>query len=461
LLMSLTMVWPAFSDDLRGIEGGSSGALSPISQPAEPEVDVLVASPETAPAPGDWGGVRFKAGMSAASTFTNVSISYATTGLSFDGVGGSYSNLTISGSSSDGLRVNGAGIVPSLSSTTIQSGLADGVDITGGAGIALSGSVISGNAGYAVATDGSFPALSLSGVVATANGAGNVIARRAGVGVTTSETWTSALPWVLTDFITSPWQILTVQSGGHLTLEPGTTIRFRPSQSISVYGELTAIGTLSQPIVMTPHDPTAGPGYWRQLSIFKQTGGPESTLSWVRIDRAGQSGNPALYVSGSSAVFDHVSVIDSGSAGLSVAGAAPRFHFLSVSGANGPGVLVGNGNPMFRQSIFEQNQSGMQFASTPFAVDAKLCYWGAAGGPAGGGLTVASGVVYEPWLASPANEAFYVSDAIRVNRTFNSTIGIDTSLSFQTTASGTWTARLIDANSVVVRTCPAPGRPGA
>ncbi len=59
---------------------------------------------------------------------------------------------------------------------------------------------------------------------------------------------------------------LTVPAGVKLTIEPGTIVRFEPSEtnSIVVKGELIAIGTKAKPIRFIPKD---GKGFWRGIEF--------------------------------------------------------------------------------------------------------------------------------------------------------------------------------------------------
>ncbi|MHB8173553.1 MAG: hypothetical protein ACYDFU_03715 [Nitrospirota bacterium] len=59
---------------------------------------------------------------------------------------------------------------------------------------------------------------------------------------------------------------LTVPACVKLTIEPGTIVRFEPSEtnSIVVKGELIAIGTKTKPIRFIPKD---GKGFWRGIEF--------------------------------------------------------------------------------------------------------------------------------------------------------------------------------------------------
>ncbi len=63
---------------------------------------------------------------------------------------------------------------------------------------------------------------------------------------------------------------LTVPEGVKLTIEPGTIVRFEPSENngIVVSGELIAVGTKDRPIQFIPKD---GKGFWRGIEFI--TGG--------------------------------------------------------------------------------------------------------------------------------------------------------------------------------------------
>ncbi len=67
---------------------------------------------------------------------------------------------------------------------------------------------------------------------------------------------------------------LVLAPGRTLTIEPGVHIRFSPGTGMEIRGDLQAIGTVLEPIVLTAVDPaTAAKSAWRGITIANSVGG--------------------------------------------------------------------------------------------------------------------------------------------------------------------------------------------
>jgi len=109
---------------------------------------------------------------------------------------------------------------------------------------------------------------------------------------------------------------LRIENGGHLTIDPGTTIKFEDGGSISVAGAnsaLTAVGTANAQITFTSVSNTPSAGSWDYIN-FESTATGTSSLQYCIIEYGGGYASTyggALWIEGPSLSVDHCTISNS------------------------------------------------------------------------------------------------------------------------------------------------------
>ncbi|WP_462280802.1 hypothetical protein [Salinivirga cyanobacteriivorans] len=109
---------------------------------------------------------------------------------------------------------------------------------------------------------------------------------------------------------------LRIENGGHLTIDPGTTIKFEDGGRISVAGAnsaLTAVGTANAQITFTSVSNTPSAGSWDYIN-FESTATGTSSLQYCIIEYGGGYASTyggALWLEGPSISVDHCTVSNS------------------------------------------------------------------------------------------------------------------------------------------------------
>lgn len=190
---------------------------------------------------------------------------------------------------------------------------------------------------------------------------------------------------------------ITVNAGGVLTIEAGTTIKAKTANIaggfqkvnlvIEATGKINAIGSATQPIVFTSDKATPAPGDWQGISINGTAANPDQgTLRYVRIEYGGrkQTGEKEVafrisgvssptkiefiqvyksedegirYVGGSTAHINNIVVTDCGSRHLNIrdASTSGTFQFVILQSRNNTVLLDANGVDEAR--LFEVRES--------------------------------------------------------------------------------------------------------
>jgi hypothetical protein len=128
--------------------------------------------------------------------------------------------------------------------------------------------------------------------------------------------------WTITN---SPYVVCasqaTVLAGVKLTIDPGVRIEFDTSGKLNVEGELSAMGTPSQPITFTGS--TTTPGLWGGIMVHQYSPQPAiANLDWVTLEFGGFDNvtGAQLYIDNGVVTMTHSIVKDGGGNGVYVNG---------------------------------------------------------------------------------------------------------------------------------------------
>jgi len=215
-----------------------------------------------------------------------------------------------------------------------------------------------------------------------------------------------------------------VSDGTHLTIVPGTILKFVSDTRLRSDGTLNAVGTKDDRIVFTSwkddtfggdtnEDSTAtsaGPDDWQDVELYNG-GSDDSHLSHVVIRFGGQSGQN-LYLNNSNARVDSSFITFSDRDGIYAYQSNANLFGIELHD-NVHGLRVNSGYnssdvPQIHQSnIYNNSDYGVQNLTPSDTVDATLNYWGAASGPyhadlnpSGEGDAVSDGVKFDPYLTA-------------------------------------------------------------
>ena len=278
---------------------------------------ITFTSSQGTPAPGDWRYLYFSSPDSG-SILNYCDISYG--GYSSNGIvhlfnagtNVSISNSTVSYSSVYGIRcynnsspaITNTSILncsnhglycdtnssPSLANCTIQGNTGYGVYCNDSASIAgIAGSAIVDNGNYAVRmyADG------IEGITGTTTITGNSPNAIVVPGGSINGLGDDAATWYdVADYYLFT-STVTVANAKTLTLSPGVTIKFNPSQQMTISGALVADGTSTEPITFTSSQGTPAPGDWRRLYFSSPDSG--TSMTYCTVSYGGYSGG-AVYI---------------------------------------------------------------------------------------------------------------------------------------------------------------------
>ncbi len=447
---------------------GRLTAIGTLSQPI-----TFTASAAT-PTRGSWWGIFFEAG-SANSTLSYVTVSYGGASnwnpynallVIASSTPPAMDHLTLKESSGYGMIYNSAATA-TMSDSKVELCTIDGIYVeTGGLnlvnttvwwhtgyGIYVNNSgaiypnnlTISNNGNYAIAIYGNAGITMNGPVTATGNGGGtkNSIAFVNGLITSSNLVWDAGLERVI---LASP----NIWNGAKLTVKPGSILKFPAGKRIDVNGTLIADGTAAQPITFTSSAATPTPGSW--YGIYFLAAGTASRISYATISYGG--GDAAQE---SLAWMDPV--------------ASPTFDHVTFSNSQRYGIKAGlNGGstsaPVIKNCSFTGNALGAIKNDAPGTITAWLNYWNAANGPSGSGTGsgqwISTKVSYDPWITSAPSNAYFFNNVSFINRTFNPTLAINATISFDTNLSGgSWTSTIKTTGGTLLRSFSGAGQTGA
>jgi hypothetical protein len=162
----------------------------------------------------------------------------------------SLDHITVTNCTSDGMIVvgnPGQTGTNAIANSTFSANGGYGINFGSQGRGSVTDTTITNNVSYAIGRQPHTEVLGLTGLVVSGNGSGtkNAINYRGGTISERDETWrASTIPYV----VSSPTQ---VASGRILTIEAGTTAKFASNTSLKIYGKLSALGTITNPITLT------------------------------------------------------------------------------------------------------------------------------------------------------------------------------------------------------------------
>ncbi len=176
---------------------------------------------------------------------------------------------------------------------------------------------------------------------------------------------------------------ITVNAGRFFALSPGTTVRFITGTAVYVNGNFYALGDSARPVIL--NGVVEQPGTWGGVNV---AAGAKAILSECELANGGRSGLAMLSLA-ANAIVQNCRIHHSAGDGISVSSAQP--------------VIAGN-------QIYS-NTFGLRNTTPATIVDARNNWWGSptgpkhASNPTGTGDPVSDGVLFNPWLQSPAGAA--------------------------------------------------------
>ncbi len=304
---------------------------------------ITFTSSAATPTAGSWLAVHFKPGSSSSSQLTYASVLYSggwNAGVAVESSSPTIDHVTVSSSSSDGIKVMGTGSAPTITNCTLSSNAGYGVNVTAGNAASIGASTFTNNNNYAIGAEANTNLSDLTNLTATGNGSGgtkNAIGYRGGT-ISTAEHWITSALW---REVTSS---VTVNSGVTLTIDAAATIKFANGQYLDIAGTLIANGTSAAPITFSSSSATPTAGSWLAVH-FKPGSSSSSQLTYASVLYSG-GWNAGVVVEGSSPTIDHVTVSNSSSDGIKVmgTGSAPTITncTLTSNSSNGLNLTAGN-----------------------------------------------------------------------------------------------------------------------
>jgi len=191
----------------------------------------------------------------------------------------------------------------------------------------------------------------------------------------------------------------TVQSGATLTVDAGVMVEFNASSGLIVQGALRAVGTAERPITLTGTAASSGLVSW--LGVQGEQGATVA-LGYTTVTDAGSSCGTcaAVYLDGSTATLDHVTVTASRSDGIRVVNGGRLSIRDSTITRVSTAVRVDHATASIYNSVIADNSYGISNCAGCPIVHAENNYWGTTNGPApygnGPGISYHQESFYDP-----------------------------------------------------------------
>jgi hypothetical protein len=329
------------------------------------------------PTPGSWAGLSADGTVTA---YAAVSLDYAT--LEYGGINGSY-----------GAQVYADRAAVAIAHSLIRNSAGSGFYATQHTQCDVHATSFVGNGLNAIlllsqtAVD-----LSMTDLSASGNGTNGI--RLGGTTYMSGQRrWAfPGIPYIVDSIVSN-------QAGDVLTIDPGNSLEFSSAGWLSIGGHLSAIGSASQPIMMTGMVKT--PGSWRGLFVYGGSYQAMAQLDYVTIEYAGNDIRGANIEVGDGSLIAHHSIV--------------RYSLK-----DGIRFDSNAGGSILESQITGNTLYGVFNMDPTRAVLATNNWWGDAGGPrsdvagcsGGKGDRVTAGVLFLPVLTSAdAKVPFPLSNA--------------------------------------------------
>ncbi len=166
------------------------------------------------------------------------------------------------------------------------------------------------------------------------------------------------------DILGSPYIIfgsINVQDGISLIIDPGVEVRFGSSFSLSVFGKITAVGTVSDSIFFTSNMSNPSPLDWERI-LIKDSGSDESEFKYCKI----QFARVGISFENTSAKMSNSLITKCDRSGISVDVGSPTIKDNMINGIVHEGIHVASGTPLIEGNTIYNNIDGIitDFASS-------------------------------------------------------------------------------------------------
>jgi hypothetical protein len=274
-----------------------------------------------------------------------------------------------------------------------------GVCLDHGATLVMSNTQLIDNQQYAINVIDAGAQFTLDNLTATGN-MSNTIGVEGGI-MTGDHTW----PRAGINTYDLHYNAVTVAPTGTLNIEPGVTILFGEARDITVRGNLTALGTPSDPILFSGETQT--PGFWTDLNF---EGTPEQPavgqFAYTTIEYGGYGGSAMVNINNADVTFGHCTLRYS----LHDAIYVYPDQVLAPLLAN---LLAIQPLEIYWSNLLDIGGYAINNGSAQ-AVLAKYNWWGAASGPTADGNPGGTGsglngaVLFRPYLTAPDQTTVYL-----------------------------------------------------
>jgi Bacterial Ig-like domain (group 1) len=332
------------------------GALSAIGTPTQPVTFTGMTA-----SPGSWGGLS----VDAVGTPARLTLDHAV--LQYGGINGPY-----------GAQVYADRGQVSIGHSTLASGAGNGLYTTVNTTFAISNTAFTDNGRAALFLASPATDLLMTHLTASGNGTDAVVVS-GNANLHGQKRWMDpGIPFMVDAPVGNV-------PGDILTIEPGVDMRFTPNGYLGIGGQLTAIGTPSQPITMT--STTSTPNTWRGIVADGGTTRATVQLDYVTIEYAGSDIHGANIELTDGYLIVHHSIIRN-------------------SGKDGVRLDFNAGGSILQSQVYGNGLYGIYNGQTTRPILAANNWWGDPGGPqsdipacpSGNGDKVTAGVLYQPVL---------------------------------------------------------------